>query len=624
MHFCFGMVECVTTASPLLDQPTAQFVKEGGMSGKDQFVIRSGGKPVLFKMKAEDAEGRVIDFSIPLVYASTGILGNATQRASLIAKYNDGVDINNRVQLQGQSFALAARTPNSATTTFSARDIQFHVQDYLSNDEPQGFLPLLKAASILEPTYQRITGQNVSAPVELVDDRNPGHVFAKFIDPAAVNFAFQSDKTGGLAAPNFQLSGLSKATGAFGGDIQKFMAAHAEASDYFNVSNLPDPTLFGVFKLSELLDFGAAGSSAYDLDKALEERVPKVPNLQTRETSSHQIASYVVHPGLKEKSDDFVRFKKRNGADFAILTEVKTPKGDSSGQSSFISNAYVLNFDVSVVKVLSDYLISIHFDEVRFFVEAGKKADVSVRMSPVPIEFGGPLKFINAFTRLIDPQGFYDPPYVDVSLTGIKCGYTLDLPGLQMGAFTLSNLGIGAEVNLPFSGAPLTIGFRFCERHQPFTLTISCLGGGGFFGFELDLHGIRQIEAALEFGAAVSLNFGVASGNVSVMAGIYFKMILVDEQNSTQLTGYVRINGSVSVLGLITASIELYMELSYLIDSDKAFGEASLKIKVEVLFFSKTVTIRAQRSFAGSGDDPNFQMAITQDDWLEYCSAFAA
>ena len=64
------------------------------------------------------------------------------------------------------------------------------------------------------------------------------------------------------------------------------------------------------------------------------------------------------------------------------------------------------------------------------------------------------------------------------------------------------------------------------------------------------------------------------------MAGIYFKMELVDGQNSTTLTGYVRINGSMCILGLITASIELYMALTYLIDKEKAYGEDTLKLKI--------------------------------------------
>jgi hypothetical protein len=59
-------------------------------------------------------------------------------------------------------------------------------------------------------------------------------------------------------------------------------------------------------------------------------------------------------------------------------------------------------------------------------------------------------------------------------------------------------------------------------------------------------------------------------------------------------------------------------------DKKKAYGEASLKIKVEVLFFSASVTVKAQKTFAGSGDDPNFGMCLTEKDWEDYCGAFAA
>jgi len=382
--------------------------------------------------------------------------------------------------------------------------------------------------------------------------------------------------------------------------------------------------LFGVFKLSDILDFVAGNKSAYDLSKPLMNRAPKIPNLVTEETATEFITSYVIKPELKNLDiGGFVGFKKQGGAEFVITTQVKAKKKNPT-TPEFSTSAWIKNFKIGIVKVDSDYLIGIDFKQIKFAVEAGKKADVSVDMGNPCIVFGGPLSFINEINKLIPSNGFNDPPYLDVSLTGIKCGYTLALPDLQLGAFSLSHMTLGAEVNLPFTGGPLTLDFRFCERHQPFTLTVLCLGGGGFFGMQLDLNGIRQIEAALEFGAAASVNFGVASGAVSIMAGIYFKMTFETDHNSTQLTGYVRINGAVSVLGLITASIELYMALTYLSDPGKAYGEASLKIKVEVLFFSTSVTIHTQKTFAGSGSDPNFQMALTAGDWQDYCGAFAA
>lgn len=642
LNFSFSRVEMITTISPLLDATKKKLAdpfsfgappalppklnQDPPSPGDEQFVIISGGKEVLFKVKAEDLDGNQIDFTIPLAFVSTDVLGNVANITKLTDAYTAGMKIANSTNFNGQKFTLAPQETNGTDTSFTTYEVRFGAKPYANANEPQGFLPFLGDAKIIEPSYQKLTGNSDTVSVSLEDDNNEGHVFAKFNTSSPINFTGNTDKTGGLAAPNFNLTGLSKAAGAFGGDITKFKTASASADDFFSVNSLPDPTLFGVFKLSTILDFVVGDKSPYSLAKPLSERAnTRIPNLVTENTPDAYITSYVIKPKLKQIGNAFCAFIPKSKDDgFAIIAQVKAYKNNPASPE-FSADAYLRNFSVGVVQIDGAvYLVNINFKEIRFTTSAGKKADVSVDMEDQCMTFGGPLSFINEITKLIDPKGFSDPPYLDVSLTGIKCGYTLALPNLQMGAFSLSNLSLGAEVNLPFSGGPLTFGFRFCERQQPFTLTISLLGGGGFFGLELDLNGIRQIEAALEFGAGISLNFGVASGSVSVMAGIYFKMTFTDGQNSTQLTGYVRINGSVSVLGLITASIELYMALTYLIDKKKAYGEASLKIKIEILFFSTSVTIKTQRTFAGNGSDPNFQMSLTEGDWLEYCGAFAA
>jgi hypothetical protein len=121
------------------------------------------------------------------------------------------------------------------------------------------------------------------------------------------------------------------------------------------------------------------------------------------------------------------------------------------------------------------------------------------------------------------------------------------------------------------------------------------------------------------------------------MAGIYFRM----EMDACSLTGYFRLGGHVSVLGLISASIELYLELRYEFESGKCVGKAQLTIEVEVFLFSVSVTITCERKFAGSNGDPTFrelmgfQPEIPLEDelnvidnstdypWREYCEAFA-
>jgi hypothetical protein len=142
--------------------------------------------------------------------------------------------------------------------------------------------------------------------------------------------------------------------------------------------------------------------------------------------------------------------------------------------------------------------------------------------------------------------------------------------------------------------------------------------------------GVQILEASFEFGACVALDFGVASGSVSVMAGIYFRM----EADDASLTGYLNVKGRVSVLGLITASLELALELTYEFASGKCVGRATMIIEVEVLFFSASVEVTCEKRFAGSNGDPSFAQImapypdpVTGDEtepWEQYCDAFAA
>lgn len=114
------------------------------------------------------------------------------------------------------------------------------------------------------------------------------------------------------------------------------------------------------------------------------------------------------------------------------------------------------------------------------------------------------------------------------------------------------------------------------------------------------------------------------------MAGIYFKI----EADEASLTGYFNLKGRVSVLGLITASLELSLELTYEFESGKCIGRASLIIEVEVLFFSASVEVKCEKKFAGANGDPSFLQIMapytdpdtgeTVEPWQEYCEAFAA
>src|SRR5438874_3734358 len=71
--------------------------------------------------------------------------------------------------------------------------------------------------------------------------------------------------------------------------------------------------------------------------------------------------------------------------------------------------------------------------------------------------------------------------------------------------------------------------------------------------------------------------------------------------NTVVLTGYIRAIGELSVLGLIHASVEFYLGLTFSKDGGKGKveGEASLRIRVEVFLFSTTVSVTMHKEKIG-------------------------
>jgi hypothetical protein len=240
-------------------------------------------------------------------------------------------------------------------------------------------------------------------------------------------------------------------------------------------------------------------------------------------------------------------------------------------------------------------------------------------------EFAGPLSFVETLRDLIPFDGFSDPPDVQVTPEGITAGFSMGLPNLAVGVFSLENLSLAAGFSVPFIGPPMSAWFRFCERENPARLTVSLFGGGFFFGITVDAKGLQVLEGAIEFGAAISVDFGVASGGVSAMAGLYFKI----EGSDGTLAGYFRLRGEVEALGIVSVSIELYLEMRYETASGKCVGTATLSIEVDVTLFSVTIEITCTKKFAGAGADPTFAELMdvaadaTSADWNAYCAAFA-
>ena len=443
--------------------------------------------------------------------------------------------------------------------------------------------------------------------------QNPGAVVAS-LPTLPLTFQGKGDRAGGLVRPELGISGLSVRLGPVAGPKLDDIASGAfNPSDFFAGAA---PKLFGVLELDRLLK----------ATRLLDAGVPRAPKLLGDALGA---ARFEWKPQLRNYPD-------APGAIFITSPESRlTVVVDAHAPAAPEISCTLEHFRL---RLLPDFeAVELHFAKAAFVVRSGKP-DVQIELAE-PVKFIGALSFVETLTKVIPVDAFSDPPSLDVTPSGAEVGLTLALPSLTLGMFSLENVSLGAGVLVPFDERVLAVRFEFCRRHEPFLLTVSALGGGGFFSIELDARALQRLEAALEFGASLSMDLGVASGGVHVMAGIY---LAYESEKGVGLTGYLRAGGNVSVLGLVSVSIELNLSLAYEAASGKAVGRATLTVEIDIFLFSASVEISCERKFAGSASDPSFEQVMSRYrtgepgvgvgalevragewPWEQYCEAYA-
>jgi hypothetical protein len=308
------------------------------------------------------------------------------------------------------------------------------------------------------------------------------------------------------------------------------------------------------------------------------------------------------------------------------ITKPINPANPGAPPATGVTSDFSGSLNAFTVSVLGS--VFIQFRNFTFRKASNEKVKVTVELDPEkPLRFDGDLKFIEEIRNAIPPGLFGDGPSLDLidNPLGIRAGFAFALPPLTVGVFTLKDVKLGAALTLPFLDGKPVFDFNISERPHPFLLAVAIFGGGGFFHLQLDTAGMKALEVSLEFGATAALDIGVASGEVHIMAGIYFSLQRKEGSSDLAaiLTGFLRVGGSLNVLGLISISVEFNLSFTYDSDRDKAYGRATLTVSVHVLFFSASVELTVERAFGGSGDPHFIDFFPEPKPWEDYALAFA-
>jgi hypothetical protein len=381
-----------------------------------------------------------------------------------------------------------------------------------------------------------------------------------------VDFTRNADRSGGLAAPKMAADAISRTAGPLN------LEGLADPAKLFD----PAATLLGV-PFRELLKDLPAG---------------KTPNITT-DLSGPQPVVKMNWP--EQDLQPFPPFgKKVVKADVPPPPPPKLTLDVTTCGPAVKSECTVTDFSLSFPTAKP--LIILNFDRLRFLQESGREPTLDI--DGLDVQFSEALDILQSLQGAVPLAG--KGPTFEVSSNGIIAAYSLPIPNVSSGAFVLRNLIFSARVVVPFQGDLVSVAIAFASEAKPFNLSVMLLGGGGYIDIELDGRGLRRLDVSLEFGASVAVDFVIASGEAHILGGIRFQLLPDD---SVQLVGFLRIGGSLEVLGLVSVSVEMVLALGYQSHGNKLVGRATLVIEIDLTIYSDSLEIDSGEWTIAGGEE---------------------
>ena len=471
-----------------------------------------------------------------------------------------------------------------------------------------GYRPKLVALDIGLPALRGLLGDDSRAVMRFTEDylkNGAGDILLEAVSPAVtVDFTKAADRSGCIAAPKYEVNALSRKWGpvnraASPDPFTKIIdATRLFPSEQASLLGIPLRQLLTQLKEPPQMTYTSANGAA-----------PEVKMQWRNVALRDQVGPFVPTPNVTRLDLDVTSGPRKTATNCSLNKfQLDLPSGPKT-------------------------VLSLSFEKLQFQQEDGKAPKFIVE--GITAEFAGDLALLGGLASLFNDLDSADR-LLDVTSRGLALRYKLPIPTPpSVGVFVMRNMvfSLGIEVpfepRLPISDTSMSVlvTLGFASRVNPFTLSVMMFGGGGYIELALDRNGLSRFEAALEFGAFVSVDFFIARGEVHALGGVRF---VLEADKSVTITGYLRIGGSVEVLGLIAVSIELCLSLAYRSATNALVGRATLVIEIDLTLWSDSVELDSgEWEFAGGGARALYRAdaAFIDNDllarWKDYRAAFA-
>ncbi|MGY8684766.1 hypothetical protein Q2941_44515 [Bradyrhizobium sp. UFLA05-153] len=286
------------------------------------------------------------------------------------------------------------------------------------------------------------------------------------------------------------------------------------------------------------------------------------------------------------------------------LAQIPTTATDfkfSPGKPRISARAELSSFSVQIFSAIEIAFSAIAFDMSEDGHKSFTTKVASVKLLP-------PLDFINQLQSIFGGLGDDQAIHVDLSPAKIRIFQTLRFPAsgdmpLFMGPAQITNLAFSWAVTIPLIGRDvLAVAFGISSREKPLTIYVPpWYGGKAYALLETTTRGCRLVEVSMEYGALVPIEWGIAKGQASLTAGIFYMLERDDARQSAnvQLRAFIKASADLSVAGIIQFCGLIYIALT----SDSGSGGDRISGVVTVSVSIKIGFVRISYSFSASHEE---------------------
>ena len=272
---------------------------------------------------------------------------------------------------------------------------------------------------------------------------NKGEVYLKLISSQLLSFGGEAkgDKAGAIITPDFMISGLSRVYGPVGDELEE-ISNHSKINPakYFfeSIKDQPKDLLEGAKLLGGVLLSDILGEVS-DLNP-LDHNDNRIPRLVSEVRGNQQITEFIWETSDFKETEIFVhQDTTKLSVRATSMADIPEP-GHKPKAPETHTFAEINDFKINIFS----YIV-LNFDQISFESWNGKKPDLNVSLNKLePVSFGRELAFVNDLKKYIPIDGFSDPPNLDITERGIVASYSLALPDITLGVFSLRYLSLGA------------------------------------------------------------------------------------------------------------------------------------------------------------------------------------